>query len=171
MVFSPGGSAVSLHALVVCFRFASSCANPIACENELPGTPQSVWDMNSSEGSTIQGFADPFSVNLGDSINFKVQSAATSYIIDIYRMGYYGGDGARLVTTLTPEYFSVAESACLQHEHCDRPSGLRQLGNIRDLASSDHGSFWCLYGRSRPDRRHHRHEPDPVCGNRQREYL
>src|SRR5580704_4014713 len=42
---------------------AATCANPVACENQLPGTPPSVWDVGASEGSTIQGFADPFSVN------------------------------------------------------------------------------------------------------------
>ena len=32
---------------------------------------------------------------------FKVSTPATSYRIDIYRMGYYGGDGARKVATIT----------------------------------------------------------------------
>ena len=50
---------------------AASCANPIVCENQLPGTPQSVWDVSSND-SYIQGFADPFSVNVGGSINFKI---------------------------------------------------------------------------------------------------
>ena len=49
----------------------AACANPIACENQLPGTPQSTWDV-SSYSTTIQGFADPFSVNIGQSINFKI---------------------------------------------------------------------------------------------------
>ena len=53
-----------------------------------------------SNDSYIQGFADPFSVNVGGSINFKIQTAASSYSIDIYRMGYYGGDGARLITSI-----------------------------------------------------------------------
>ena len=79
----------------------AACANPVACENQLPGTPQSVWDV-SDDSATIQGFADPFSVNVGGSINFKIESPASSYTIDIYRMGYYGGDGARLITNLTP---------------------------------------------------------------------
>ena len=78
---------------------AASCGNPIACENQLPGTPQSVWDVGSND-SYIQGFADPFSVNVGGSINFKIQTAASSYSIDIYRMGYYGGDGARLIQSI-----------------------------------------------------------------------
>jgi hypothetical protein len=81
---------------------AASCANPVACENQLPGTPQSVWDVGAGEGTTIQGFADPFSVNVGQSISFKIESPATAYKIDIYRMGYYGGDGARLEGSATP---------------------------------------------------------------------
>jgi methionine-rich copper-binding protein CopC len=89
----------------------SSCANPVACENQLPGTPQSVWDVGSNDPN-IQGFADPFSVNVGGSINFKIQSIA-SYSIDIYRMGYYGGDGARLITSLTPNVSaSESQPAC-----------------------------------------------------------
>jgi Domain of unknown function (DUF4082)/Bacterial Ig-like domain/Bacterial Ig domain len=104
----------------------ASCANPVACENQLPGTPQSVWDMAKGEGTTIQGFADPFSVNVGSSINFKIESPATAYAIDIYRMGYYGGDGARLVASITPN-FSVSQSqpACSS----DPGTGLIDCGN------------------------------------------
>src|SRR5450755_3125064 len=51
---------------------AASCANPVACENQLPGTPQSVWDSGTTNDTYIQGFADPFSVNVGGSINFKI---------------------------------------------------------------------------------------------------
>jgi hypothetical protein len=87
----------------------ATCANPVACENLLPGTPQSVWDISKGEGTTIQGFAAPFSVNLGGTIQFKIESAATSYKIDIYRMGYYGGDGARLESSVTPN-ISVSQN-------------------------------------------------------------
>ena len=87
----------------------ATCANPVACENLLPGTPQSVWDISKGEGTTIQGFADPFSVNLGQTIQFKIESPATSYKIDIYRMGYYGGDGARLEASVTPN-ISVSQN-------------------------------------------------------------
>jgi methionine-rich copper-binding protein CopC len=87
--------------------------NPIACENSKPGTPQSQWEVSANEGSTIQGFANPFSVDLGATINLKIQTAATSYKIDIYRMGYYGGDGARLITSLTPNLpVSQNQPAC-----------------------------------------------------------
>ena len=87
--------------------------NPVACENSLPGTPQSQWDVSKGEGTTIQGFADPFSVNVGQSINFKIESPASGYTVDIYRMGYYGGDGARLITSLTPNIsISQNQPAC-----------------------------------------------------------
>ncbi len=80
----------------------ASCANPIVCENQLPGTPESDWDMTAGEGTTVQGFADPFSVPIGGTINFKIDSSVSSYKIDIYRMGYYQGDGARLIASITP---------------------------------------------------------------------
>ena len=104
---------------------AASCANPIVCENQLPGTPQSVWDVSSND-TYIQGFADPFSVNVGGSINFKINTAASSYSIDIYRMGYYGGDGARLITSI-PANISVSNSqpAC----NTNTVTGLVDCGN------------------------------------------
>jgi Domain of unknown function (DUF4082)/Bacterial Ig domain len=105
---------------------AASCANPIVCENELPGTPQSTWDIPSTDGSTIYGFTDPFSVNIGQSINFKIDTAASSYKIDIYRMGYYGGDGARLITSLTPNIsVSNSQPAC----STNTTTGLVDCGN------------------------------------------
>jgi Domain of unknown function (DUF4082)/Bacterial Ig-like domain/Bacterial Ig domain len=87
----------------------ASCANPIVCENELPGTPESQWDMSAGEGTTLYGFADPFSVAVGGTINFKIDSPEPSYSIDIYRMGYYGGDGARLIASITPN-ISVSQN-------------------------------------------------------------
>src|SRR5215831_4018359 len=103
----------------------AACGNPVVCENQLPGTPQSVWDV-SSYSTTIQGFADPFSVNIGNAINFKIESPASSYKIDIYRMGYYGGDGARLITSLTPNIsVSQTQPAC----STNRVTGLVDCGN------------------------------------------
>jgi Domain of unknown function (DUF4082)/Bacterial Ig-like domain/Bacterial Ig domain len=104
----------------------AACGNPIVCENQLPGTPESVWDVSSDQGTTIQGFADPFSVNVGSSINFKIESPAKSYKVDIYRMGYYGGDGARLVTSVTPN-ISVSQNppAC----NTNASTGLTDCGN------------------------------------------
>ena len=105
---------------------ADTCANPVACENALTGTPQSVWDSGNVNDTYIQGFADPFSVNVGGSINFKISSAASSYSIDIYRMGYYAGDGARLIASITPN-ISVSQNqpAC----NTNTVTGLVDCGN------------------------------------------
>ena len=51
---------------------------------------------------TIQGFATDISVNRGSTISFKISTNASAYRIDIYRLGYYGGRGARKVATINP---------------------------------------------------------------------
>ncbi|WP_433306519.1 N,N-dimethylformamidase beta subunit family domain-containing protein [Actinoplanes sp. CA-030573] len=76
--------------------------NPIACENSKTGTPQSTWDVSGAGSQALQGFATQISVNAGETVNFKIDSTAGSYRVDIYRMGYYGGNGARLITSFSP---------------------------------------------------------------------
>src|SRR5690348_16525094 len=79
----------------------SSCTAPqnqIEAENCNPGS--TGWSVNSD--TTIQGFATDISYNLGQTINFKISTPATAYHIDIYRMGYYQGNGARQIATITP---------------------------------------------------------------------
>lgn len=103
----------------------AACGNPVACENQLSGTPQSVWDVP-NPSTTIEGFADTFSVNAGGSINFKIKTPAATYAIDIYRIGYYGGDGARLITSLTPNLpVSQSQPAC----NTNTVTGLVDCGN------------------------------------------
>ena len=60
------------------------------------------WDINGAGDPTIQGFATQSSVPRGATIDFKVRTPATAYRLDVYRMGYYGGMGARLVDRLRP---------------------------------------------------------------------
>src|SRR5947209_1309984 len=75
--------------------------NPIVTENQLPGTPQSTWDVSGAGDSTLQGFATDISTNAGGTVSFKVTDTSKApYRIDIYRMGYYQGNGARLVTSI-----------------------------------------------------------------------
>jgi N,N-dimethylformamidase beta subunit-like, C-terminal/Domain of unknown function (DUF4082)/Bacterial Ig-like domain/Bacterial Ig domain len=84
-------------------RAAAVCSgNAIVCENELPGTPASEWDINNAGDSSIQGFATKISVNAGSQIQFKIDTNANAYSIKIYRLGYYQGDGARLIATVNP---------------------------------------------------------------------
>lgn len=76
--------------------------NPIACENSKPGNPPSEWDIAGAGSDNIQGFATDISVDQGETVQFKVDTPASSYRLDIYRMGYYGGEGARLVASVNP---------------------------------------------------------------------
>lgn len=75
---------------------------PIVCENELTGIPQSAWGLSGTGDPTIVGYATDISVNRGQTIGFKVNTDASAYTMTIYRMGYYGGMGARQVATITP---------------------------------------------------------------------
>jgi hypothetical protein len=77
---------------------AAPVTNPVACENTKPGTPESVWGVDHSGDATIQGYATSISVNKGDPISSKIKAAA-QYTIDIYRLGYYQGNGARLMAS------------------------------------------------------------------------
>ena len=95
--------------LVIYFAFAmvgaafGSCSAPqnqIEAENCNTGT--TGWEVGGLGDLTIQGFATDISVNAGQTIYFKVNTPATGYHIDIYRMGYYQGNGGRYITTIQP---------------------------------------------------------------------
>ena len=51
------------------------------------GAPASEWDINGAGDATIQGFATDISVNRGETIDFKIDTDATDYQLDIYRHG------------------------------------------------------------------------------------
>ena len=77
-------------------------ANQIVAENCKTGNPSTEWDINAAGDPTIQGFSTDMSVNVGEPIEFKVKTDSPAYRVDIYRMGYYDGLGARRVATLRP---------------------------------------------------------------------
>lgn len=72
-------------------------SNAIVCENSKPGTPMSDWFAPSAYGE-IKGFPAKESVQAGETLQFKIQSP-TAYKVSVYRLGHYGGDGARLMST------------------------------------------------------------------------
>jgi hypothetical protein len=74
-------------------------ANPIVAENMKQGSPESEWLIAQGDPS-IEGYAAQFTINHGQQVDFKIDTDSTNYRIDIYRIGYYGGDGARKVATI-----------------------------------------------------------------------
>ncbi len=112
---------------------AQGCGfNAIVCENQLAGAPASEWDVPVAGDSTIQGFTTAISVNRGETVRFKIKSTASSYRLDIYRMGYYDGMGARKVATVNPSVaLPQTQPACLTTP----ATGLVDCGNWAESAS------------------------------------
>ena len=107
-------------------------ANPIAIENSLPGTPFALLDLEGTGSENIQGFATKMSVLPGESIDFKVATQSDSYYIDIYRLGYYGGIGGRLIASFSPSVsLPQSQPPCLE----DASTGLIDCGNWATSAS------------------------------------
>ncbi|WP_197523278.1 DUF4082 domain-containing protein [Actinokineospora pegani] len=97
-------ASVGIPVLTASPALAGPCDPPVravVCENSKGGTPKGDWFLESPYGD-IEGFGTATSVQPGESLHFKVKTPATSYTIDILRLGYYGGAGARRQTTLTP---------------------------------------------------------------------
>ena len=92
--------------------------NPTSTENQLPGSPH--WQLRNIRfdapvtmasfplvrhlrSSAIEGYASKTSLYPGETIDFMVSmQPAGEFAIDIYRMGYYGGLGARHMTRIAP---------------------------------------------------------------------
>ncbi|MGH9584180.1 MAG: N,N-dimethylformamidase beta subunit family domain-containing protein, partial [Bryobacteraceae bacterium] len=116
----------------------AQCGNPpnaIVAENCLPGNDNSEWDIHSANPAgdpSIQGFATDISVNRGSTVYFKIKTNAKAYTIDIYRMGYYQGNGARKVASISPSVpLPQTQPACLS----DTSTGLYDCGNWAVSAS------------------------------------
>jgi hypothetical protein len=95
--------ALAIVALAGAPRARADCgapANAIVAENCKAGTPASQWDVSGAGDASIQGFATDISVNRGQTVHFKVDTTASEFRLEIYRMGWYRGDGARLVDTI-----------------------------------------------------------------------
>jgi hypothetical protein len=106
--------------------------NAIKEENLLAGNPASEWDITGSGDPTIQGFATDISYNKGQTAVFKIKTNASAYTINIYRLGYYGGLGARLVGTGTvTATLPQVQPDPLQ----DAPTGLVDCGNWEESAT------------------------------------
>ena len=117
---------------------AGPCGPPvvsvIACENSLPGDPPSDWQVNGAGDPTIQGFATSMSVNVGQTVFFKINTPSTSYHIDILRIGYYQGDGAhKVVSNMLPTAtLPQSQPPC---KNDTAPTGLVDCGNWAVSAS------------------------------------
>src|SRR5262245_13036078 len=122
MLFDRGASQPTVH----------ESAMTIADANSKTGAVD--WDVIGAGDPDIQGFATDISVNVGETVHFKIAApGATTYQLKIYRLGYYGGAGATQVATVGP-------SAALPQTQPDCVSqmattGLVDCGNWAESAS------------------------------------
>ncbi|NOY43218.1 MAG: hypothetical protein GXP26_15465 [Planctomycetes bacterium] len=86
---------------------AATQTGVIADENKQPGTLD--WLLTNTKidpeskfrSPSIEGYCSHTSLRAGEKIQFFVSTnPASSFTLDIYRMGYYGGKGARLMKQL-----------------------------------------------------------------------
>ena len=108
--------------------------NRVACENTAAGNPSSEWDVAGSGDPTIQGFATSISVNRGETEHFKINTDASLYHLEIYRMGFYGGAGARKVAIQRPSVLLQQQPAC----------GLDTSVNLLDCGNWAESATWAV---------------------------
>ncbi|WP_433215810.1 DUF4082 domain-containing protein [Dactylosporangium sp. CS-047395] len=132
--FITGLAAAVVVAAVACVPSAGNAAtfdpcgagsNPITCENSKTGSPIEDWYSENSWGD-IEGFTTKESVQPGETLQAKVNSPASTFRVSIYRLGYYGGLGARkMPTSPTTIYAQKTQDPCLH----DSGTGLVDCGN------------------------------------------
>jgi hypothetical protein len=90
-----------MSAAVLIAAAALAGPNPIQSENALGGTEPSVWLQPAVPATSIEGWASESSVLPGQQVNFHVSTNdGYRYRIEVYRLGWYGGPGARLYACL-----------------------------------------------------------------------
>jgi hypothetical protein len=85
--------------------------------------------VSGSGDPSIQGFTTDISYNRGQPVSFKIKTDATAYRLDLYRMGYYSGKGARKVATVNGQV--IKQPNC----KVDAATGLIDCGNWSVTAS------------------------------------
>ncbi|HKU12101.1 MAG TPA: DUF4082 domain-containing protein [Sinomonas sp.] len=119
---------------------AQAAANPcapvvsaVACENTQAGDPQTDWMISGDGDSTIQGYATQMSVNVGQTVTFKINTNAKSYHFDVLRLGYYQGNGARKIASGLKPTAALPQSQPACQTFSD--TGLIDCGNWAASAS------------------------------------
>ena len=91
------GVAAGTSSLIGCggvSKGPSNPSNPIVVENAKPGDPSWVLSHPAVDGE-IEGYASAVSVNRGEQISFFVNTIDPTFALQVFRMGWYGGAGAR----------------------------------------------------------------------------
>jgi YD repeat-containing protein len=84
--------------------------NPVVQENNCSGAGSEGWRLT-NYSPDVAGYATKTSFNLGENVPLKIGrvnvAAASTVRVDVYRMGYYGNMGGRLITAASSTSVSV----------------------------------------------------------------
>eukprot|EP00754_Rhynchopus_humris_P045942 Rhum_TRINITY_DN5427_c0_g2::Rhum_TRINITY_DN5427_c0_g2_i1::g.17413::m.17413 len=89
-----------------------AATSDVVMENCHVGEHERVWGINAAGHASIQGFATQQSYRPGEQVEFKVKTDSTNYTIDVYRVGYYGGRGARKIGRTVKVTTGLAQPEC-----------------------------------------------------------
>jgi len=82
--------------MFVAGQFAGSAAARSLIQQENAKEGATDWVLtNPAKNREIEGYASLTSVNRGDALSLYVNTSAPLYEIDLFRLGWYGGKGAR----------------------------------------------------------------------------
>src|SRR5688572_28311769 len=93
---------------------AAAQPNAIQIENARPGSTgwlltrvarhdDEIYELGWHRRRGIEAYASHTSLKAGETLNVHVSTyPVNKYAVSIYRMGYYGGAGARLMRTIGP---------------------------------------------------------------------
>jgi hypothetical protein len=140
--FSAEGYVSAQVSVTVSVTAGCNGANPVVQENCLPGRPASEWDIDGAGDPSIQGFGTDISVDAGQSIDFKIDTTATAFDVPIYRLGYYGGDGARLVDTIPSSGVTATEQPACLEEDIPMGGGATTDGALLDCGNWSVSATW-----------------------------
>lgn len=122
VIFAAHGQSVS--PIIQSVEPSAACENPAnatVAENCLPGTEG--W-QTIDNAAALEVYAANDSVNVGGTLDFFVNTQSPTFDLKIYRIGYYGGVGARLIQDI-PNLTGVQQPACIHVEDV----GLRSCSN------------------------------------------
>lgn len=96
--------------------------NPIAAENLRNGTTE--WLVRAPRQNEIAGYTDDVSYTPGSTVRLFVDTKGAPFTFEIFRMGFYGGAGGRLVGQAGPISNTVQPTSTVQD---DRVKGAKLL--------------------------------------------
>ncbi len=96
--------------------------NPVQVENRRPGT--TAWRLAPAPRGVVDAYTSQVSARPGDTVDLHVAtSPAATYRVEVYRLGWYGGSGGRLVACI-PACDSARRGATGGAPRSDAATGL-----------------------------------------------